>query len=64
MTAKKSRVVLVPPTAEVAEIARQMAPSGVELMLVKEGEQFDEEAEIISHALILCGELRFNLRLS
>ena len=37
MTASKSRVVLVPPTAEVAEIARQMAPSGIELMLVKEG---------------------------
>jgi phosphoglycerate dehydrogenase-like enzyme len=37
MTTKKSRVVLVPPTAEVAEIARQMAPSGIELMLVKEG---------------------------
>jgi phosphoglycerate dehydrogenase-like enzyme len=35
--AAKSRVVLVPPTAEVAEIARQMAPGGVDLMLVKEG---------------------------
>ena len=38
MTAAKSRVVLVPPTAEVAEIARQMAPSSIDLMLVKEGE--------------------------
>lgn len=38
MTAAKSRVVLVPPTAEVAEIARQMAPSSIELKLVKEGE--------------------------
>lgn len=38
MTAKKSRVVLVPPTAEVAEIAKQMAPSSIELVMVKESE--------------------------
>ena len=32
------RIVLVPPSADVGEIAREMAPAGFELVLARDGE--------------------------
>src|SRR5262245_13509814 len=52
-TGMASRIVLVPPTAEVAKIAREMAPAGFELVLVP-GPGPELEAAVGSARYMVC----------